>query len=88
MAHELNIPNGFLTISQSTFGAGTAALAPIQFTLTGAVLETSVDAGDLEADSNGFFYYTQQNPKIVFKLFFWTKFKVKGRIFKINSFYK
>ena len=61
MAHELNIPNGFLTISQSTFGAGTAALAPIQFTLTGAVLETSVDAGDLEADSNGFFYYTQQS---------------------------
>jgi len=61
MAHELYLPNGFLTGNQSTFGAGTAALAPIQFTLTSAVLETSVDAGDLECDANGYFYYTQQN---------------------------
>ena len=60
MAHELNIPNGFLTGNQSTLGAGNG-VSPIQFTLTGSVLESSVDAGDLEVDSNGFFYYTQQN---------------------------
>jgi hypothetical protein len=54
MAAALNVTGA------TTFGAGTTTTSPAQFTISGAVLETTVDAGDLEADANGIAYYSHE----------------------------
>lgn len=44
--------------SQLNLGAGTATTAPISFTPTSAVLQTTPTAGDMEVDANGIAYYS------------------------------
>lgn len=48
--------NGGVTSSWNQLSAGTTDRAPLKFTPSGAVLETSPLAGDIEVDSNGFAY--------------------------------
>lgn len=54
--------NTWATVSGGSFNgvlaAGTATVAPLDFTTSGAVLKTTPLAGDFEADSNGISYYS------------------------------
>jgi hypothetical protein len=49
------IPGGGFT---GVLAAGTATVAPLEYTLAGSVLKTTPIAGDFEADTNGISYYS------------------------------
>jgi hypothetical protein len=54
--------NTWATVSGSgfngTLAAGTATVAPLDYTIAGSVLKTTPLAGDFEADTNGISYYS------------------------------